>query len=435
MAKIPTQKVVSKKSLARIEREKIQKKYLFIGLLIVVVLVVGFISYGLIDEYLLKPTKPVAKVNNEKISVNEFQANVKFARYQLIQQYQGSMQIYQMFATNPEISANFESSLRQIKNQLSPQFSYLLGNQILDDMINNKLIKQKAKEFGLTVSDQDIDKEFQTAFYYFPAGTPTPESTATSINTSTFSPTQLAIITLTPTPAKMSEEDLITETTDLASENTNDINDIADSPPTATATEYTYAGYQEQYKKYIEQVMEIGISEKDFKNIVSTQLISNKVFIHITKDLQPEEEQVWARHILVVDSEKAKEVINKLNAGEDWATLAAEYSQDTSNKEKGGDLGWFGTGVMVKNFEDAAFSMEIGEVSQPIETEFGLHIIQVLGHELRQLNSSELQTYQQKIFNDWLESIKAESSVEKSDNWQDFIPLEPNIPAELDIFQ
>jgi len=86
--------------------------------------------------------------------------------------------------------------------------------------------------------------------------------------------------------------------------------------------------------------------------------------------------KVQARHILVGKQELAEELKKRIDAGEDFSALAEEYSECPS-KKRGGDLGWFGKGAMVRPFEVAAFSAEEGAVVGPVKTEFGWHLIYV----------------------------------------------------------
>jgi len=88
--------------------------------------------------------------------------------------------------------------------------------------------------------------------------------------------------------------------------------------------------------------------------------------------------QVKASHILVKDEKTANEVEQKIKNGEDFAKLAETYSTDTATKDKGGDLGWFNKGVMYQEFEDKAFSMKKGEISAPVKTDAGWHIIKLV---------------------------------------------------------
>jgi len=84
--------------------------------------------------------------------------------------------------------------------------------------------------------------------------------------------------------------------------------------------------------------------------------------------------QISAKHILVNQEFEAQDLQKKLAAGEDFAKLAKDFSQCPSGKE-GGDLGTFGKGMMVKPFEVAAFGLKVGEVSAPVKTPFGYHLI------------------------------------------------------------
>ena len=88
--------------------------------------------------------------------------------------------------------------------------------------------------------------------------------------------------------------------------------------------------------------------------------------------------EVRASHILVKTQEEALDLLNEIKSGKDFALVAEENSMCPSGMN-GGDLGFFGKGVMVKPFEDAAFSLELGEISQPVETQFGWHLIQLTG--------------------------------------------------------
>lgn len=122
--------------------------------------------------------------------------------------------------------------------------------------------------------------------------------------------------------------------------------------------------------------------------------------------------EVEARHILVEDMETANEVLDKLNEGEDFADLAKEYSNDEGSADQGGDLGTFGKGAMVPEFEGAAFALEPGEISDPVESQFGFHIINVTDkitpslEDIREAIEYELAKTPEEIFAQLLEDAK-----------------------------
>lgn len=103
---------------------------------------------------------------------------------------------------------------------------------------------------------------------------------------------------------------------------------------------------------------------------------AQKFYDEQVKAIKPQEE-VQAKHILVEDEAKAKEIVEKLGKGGDFAVLAKEFSKDPGSKDTGGDLGYFGRGQMVPEFEKAAFELEKGKVSAPVKSSFGFHVIKV----------------------------------------------------------
>lgn len=88
-------------------------------------------------------------------------------------------------------------------------------------------------------------------------------------------------------------------------------------------------------------------------------------------------EQVKAQHILVDSEAQAKDIKRQLDGGADFAALAKKYSLDTSNKDQGGELGWFPRGQMDPAFETAAFALKAGQISDPVQSSFGWHIIRL----------------------------------------------------------
>ena len=140
----------------------------------------------------------------------------------------------------------------------------------------------------------------------------------------------------------------------------------------------------------------VSISEEDMKSYYDTH-----------KDEFKTPEMARVRHILVKvapgaseeEKKKAKEkaegILDKIKAGEDFDKLATELSDDTGSKPKGGDLGFFARGRMVKPFEDAAFSLKPGQVSGIVETQFGYHIIKM--EEMKEAGIDTFETVKERI--------------------------------------
>jgi peptidyl-prolyl cis-trans isomerase D len=181
------------------------------------------------------------------------------------------------------------------------------------------------------------------------------------------------------------------------------------------------AVYDKNVKDYYATLAADNVSSDSLRDYVKYYLLQVK--LQQAYNLAPEkQEEVWARHILVKTEADAAIVINRIKSGEDWTKVAAEVSQDTSTKDLGGDLGWFPRSKMVKPFEDAAFSLKIGEISAPVQTDFGWHVIQVIGYDTLPLS-----------YSDWIASVKLAMKITTGTEWQAIVPNQPTIPTDLKV--
>ncbi|MEK6693070.1 MAG: peptidylprolyl isomerase [Nitrospirota bacterium] len=142
-------------------------------------------------------------------------------------------------------------------------------------------------------------------------------------------------------------------------------------------------------------------------------------------DANPQEfrlnEEIRASHILVKTEEEAKDVLKKLKEGADFKKLAIELSQDPGTSKKGGDLGYFGKGKMNPEFERAAIKLKEGELSEPVRTNFGYHIIKLTGRKQGQLVEYTKVTEilrqrltrekQKKVFEEWVAGLKKDAKI------------------------
>ena len=432
----------TKKHLARQERERRQTQWILYIFVAILVAVAGLLAYGYLDVNYFQNQQPVAKVGDVEILTKDFKTRVYLERQSLVQQYMQYQQ-YQQFGID------VSSQLQQIQAKLNSPVD--IGQTVIDQMINEQLIRLEAKKRNIIISPDEIEARVRDTFGYFPDGTPTQQSTPTEFATPTLMPESKALITKTPTQTAIPSE---TPTTlpslpptlasNLTPEQTPSPQATAtlepsatpsptlESPPTSaptlSPTPYTLEGFTELYKKNLEQYAILGLTEDQYRALFEINLLREKLFEVITADVKAEQEQVWARHILVTTEEEAKAVIERLKKGEDFATVALEVSKDTGNAQSGGDLGWFGRDAMVKPFEDASFSLKVGEISAPVKSDFGFHVIQVLGHQERPLDAQQYDTARNTVFQKWLEEAHTTYGVETFD-WQSRVPTDDPVAA------
>ncbi len=467
--------VHTKKHLARLQRERQQTRNILIAFVTILVVAIGALVYGYLDVNYFQGMKPVAKVGAVEITVKEFQTRVRLQRNSLISTYMQYSQFSQMFGMD------LTSQLKQIQTQLSD--STTLGQGVLDSMINEELIRQETAKRGITVSDAEVDAAIQSAYSFYPNGSPTPSLTPTTLVYPTISNDILKYVTATPDvtatptldpnatvtatatidlnatatatatidpsitltatstanpaftatlePSPTPSASLAPSATPTASETptaTIDPN-LPTATPLPSATPFTLEGFKTEYNKGLTQFAKFGLTEAQYLVLYRTDLLRKKLYEQVTADVPAVDEQVWARHILVADEATALKVIQRLKNGEDFGKLAAELSTDTGSGTKGGDLGWFGKGAMVAPFEEAAFALKVGEISAPVKSDFGYHIIQVIARQSRPLTEKELQTARDAVFAKFLAGLRTTYTTVTYDIWKTNVPTDPSMES------
>ncbi|RLQ91421.1 peptidylprolyl isomerase [Planomicrobium sp. Y74] len=200
------------------------------------------------------------------------------------------------------------------KDALYDQMVKTSGTEALDIMISNEIIRQEAEKADIEITQDELDAELAQYEEQYGGA----EGLATALEGS-----------------GLTEEDL-----------------------------------EKEMKNFLRVEKLIGPEIEITDEAIETYFKENK-------EALGQSATVEASHILTETKEQAEEVSQKLADGGDFAELAAEYSIDTATAENGGELGSFGTGEMAPEFEEAAFGMNPDEISDPVQTDFGYHIIKV----------------------------------------------------------
>jgi hypothetical protein len=197
----------------------------------------------------------------------------------------------------------------------------------------------------------------------------------------------------------------------------------SDGTPVAASPEPTQTPSQDEVRQtatanfdtYSEQVFDLThMNHDDYARLVAEPALARELVAnHFSQQIGQSAEQVHARHILVGTEELANKIYADLQSDPDiFAQLAEENSIDTGTAPNGGDLGWFTRGVMVDPFEQVAFELAPDAIGEPVQTEFGWHIIQVLDHQDdRALTDDQIQQVIQAETDQWVADQREKASI------------------------
>lgn len=392
----PLKPVTTKKALVRSVREKQMLRWIIGATVLLAVVVFGLIGYGWLETAVLEPRRPIAEINGELVTMRQFQARVRLLQLDLISQVQSTQQLRQMFAGNEDILGSIEAQLETLNAQLTTP-SYL-GQLALNQLIDEALLRQKAPELGLAVTEAEINEAIQQAFGYFAAGTPTPLPTATSDPA------------LTPVPA------VPTATATAGPSPT----------PAPTATPYTEDLYRTNYRNYLANLSDIDVLEAEFRSQFAASLFQERLF-ELLKSQEPrEQEHLFIRHILNGDPDLVEQARQRLELGEDWSVVAEALSLEPLSSVNAGELGWMKADDLLLRygaaFRDLALSAELGVLVGPVQTSQGWQIFQVLEREVRPMDDTAFQNAVQLRYNRLLDEWQESGTVVINDSWLLFVP-------------
>jgi parvulin-like peptidyl-prolyl isomerase len=390
--------------------------------------VVGvLLAIAVVNEQIIVPGQTVATVNGEAITVRQFRDQVRFEQVRLTNQLNATVSQLQQFGIDPNQYLREQEPYKTWINELN--FPDQLGRRVLNAIIDDTLARQQAETLNIVVSEELIQEKVNNFFQYDPTqvsltgAEPTATLTPTITPTPYVSPTPTPLPTATPQPSATPTPDA-EATAELTPEASPTLELPTFTPEPTLSIEQQqqdFAQRVDEYNRAIRDVAGVG------QDVIDESFEREALQDAIGEYLLGEDRRVMyvnLRHILVATREEALDVIAALQAGESFAALAAAVSTDTGSAQNGGLYDWAPALNYVEAFKEAALTLELGVISEPVETEFGFHVMQVIGREERVVEEEDEDRIKQALYSEWIKKVRAENeaNIIINDNWVDFVP-------------
>ncbi|MDQ4099351.1 MAG: peptidylprolyl isomerase [Chloroflexota bacterium] len=411
-----------RRRISRREREARQRRRIILGMAITAVAIVVILITGLVLENFVKPRAVLAEVGGEEITRREYW------QYSAVQLYTQARQ-YEQFAATAQgdqqaqmlsFAASLDAQRREVWGSTD------VNDQIMQQMIDDQIYLQGAEEMGLPITEQEVDAFIlnQWAAPDSPLITPTPEPTLIPQRAEWATQTAEAGLPQPPaTPASTPGA------TPLVSPQATTNPSPTSGTPTPDLSE-ARAQATENYEDFAEAVFEdANMSREDYERLwVRGQVARQKVTDALHSQVGQTAEQVNAAHILVGTQELANQLYEQVTSGANFAEVARVSSTDTATSPNGGDLGWFTRSEMVPEFAEVAFSTQPGQISRPVQTQFGWHIIKVNAHEQdRAVTDAQLNTLRTEAVDSWLAEQRSQLEIDS-----EYLPTPTPTPAQFE---
>ncbi len=453
------------------EKERRMQRGILIGAGVIAGIIVILVAYALINDLIIVPRQEISTVDGTEIITKDFQERVRAQRWYLANQ---AREVYEQSGQNISI-------VNQIASQLDDVETF--GDIVLDDMELEVLLEEAAKEYDVTVDEAAIEAQVDDYLSSFTnlSLTPTATHTATMEATATSSP----LITATPSP-EPSATLRPTETPLPTAEGCEDEEDCPTVTPLPTATitltpsetpipsetptplpreqvEATVERFESQYfddaedtegveRDAVRDIFYLVALRDTMRDAVTDQMIE-------TGELRDFRLSTQTRHILIAvpggaerqqeaqtgipfdetlcESEEwapyrqqALDIITRLNAGESFALLAQTVSADPGSATNGGVLppvrDAHNSGY-AEPFQQAVIDLEVGDLSEPVCTIFGYHIIQNIDKEITELSDFELRGMRDEAYQNWETDLVLSADIQRREDWVERVPDDPSV--------
>jgi len=389
MAKRPKLKRVrrelTRKEITHLSRQRKQQRLLIWSIVAVAVALVGVLGYGIVSETYLKARRPVAIVGGAPIRTDEFQARVRFVRLQMRNQIANLQD--RRLSMNPDSSQDLfdyiDGQVRDLDSQLAPENASAIGQQVLQQLVNEQLVRQEAARRGVTVSPDEVQLEIEQGFGYDRNPEPTPSAPLTSTQG------------LAPTDTPLTKEQ-----------------------------------FDERYKSFVSQTLQgQDVPEPLYRTWLEAALLTGKVQEAMAAELPSSDDQIKVDLLSLATQDQAQEYLTRWNSGEEFQNLSDELANSQNATGYGQMIDWLPKDLwetqLGADVADMAFRLAPGERGGPLQGLDGrFYVIEVLGHEVRPLDEYVQQQRASESFKNWLIAQQA-MSVEMVPYQPDIVPTMP----------
>ncbi|HIM57850.1 MAG TPA: peptidylprolyl isomerase [Gammaproteobacteria bacterium] len=305
----------------------------------------------------------------------------------------------------------FNPKKRQLQQELgekyTAEFDRVLKQSTIESIINRRLLNQLATVMGHATTAQELQALIQSNDVFKVEGQFSLERYKKLLALNGYSDikyesTKLAELTQSQIKYNLLDSAFVTPSALKNLQALNDqqrefnyiqlnANDYSDKVKVASKSVKDF--YDNQKESFFEpQKLKVDFVELSLAQIAKAIQVNDDELFNFYEDEKNRfttEEERQAQHILVTSEQQANALITQLNSGANFSELAAAHSEDTGSKDAGGDLGFFTKGVMMPEFEAKVFGMKTDEVSTPVKTEFGYHVIKLNAIQVGQIKSFE----------------------------------------------